>query len=125
MPWYAIHKIISMQRVDGIGKICVDENIILIEASDSSQAADIVLKNQEHYLLAYENLEIDSVRLICKFEGIRKILSISNEFEHDSKQNEKQPVSGSEITYNSYEIDGEDLLQEYMKGNSVLLDSID
>lgn len=123
MTWYAVHALVAMRRTDSIGPISVYENVFLVEAKDSNDAAAQGRSMAKVESAVEDDLTIDGVPAVRSFAGIRKVITISNPEPLDLDQD--RPVSGTEITYSEYEIDSEEELQKLAAGELVAVRYVD
>lgn len=114
MTWYAAHVVLSIRpRKKGVS-ITLYENVFLVEAKDSDEARRMAEDIGKKSVVGYSGLEVDGVPTICNYEGVRKIINISNPFPLD--QDEDRPVSGTEITYTEFQAKDFKDIRDFMKG---------
>lgn len=118
MTWYVASVIMSIKRVHGAQNgIPVYENFVLIEGNSPDEALQkaILLGKQEEQ--CNDDMTLDNEPAKMVFEGIRKIVNISNP-EHLSLDQEC-PVNGTELTYSEYLLDDEIQLKCLVTGKEV------
>ena len=92
--------------------IYLHENVFLIEANNSDHAISIATKIGQNEISGYLGLKIDDEDAICNFEGVRKIVNVSNPYPLD--QDGERPVSGTEITYTEFQVGDRAQLEDFM-----------
>jgi hypothetical protein len=115
MEWYAAHTLIAFQRDDGVGPVCVFENIHIVcaENSDSALVKARFISDSE-----FNNnglIEINGSPAKCIYGGVRKIVTVSNE---SPPQFEARPDDGSEISYIRYEVATHKDLENIISGEA-------
>lgn len=123
MTWYAAHVILSIHPQKRGAPITLHENVILIEAKDAESAKKIAEDIAGKSVAGYAGLEIDGVSTICNFEGVKKVINVSNPFPLD--QDEDRPVSGTEITYTEFQARDSKDVKEFIRGMEVSLKYIE
>ncbi len=117
MTWYAAHVVLSIHPKEKGASITMYENVFLIEAIDANEAKQIAEDVGRKSVVGYSDLEIDGAPTTCVFEGVRKIINVSNPFPLD--QDEDRPVSGTEITYTEFQAKTSKDIERFMIGREV------
>ena len=120
MTWYAAHIIMAIRTIEGgQGPIPVYENVFLIEASDRKEAVDKARKIGKEEALIDDKGTLNGKPAKWVFAGVRKIVSISNPYEHDPDQDRLRPIDGTEITYSKFEVADEVAIKRLAKSEEV------
>ncbi|EOX8447020.1 DUF4288 domain-containing protein [Salmonella enterica] len=125
MTWYVASVIMSIRRKDGRQKnIPVYENFILIEEESCEQAISKVKDMAvEEARIASERLTLNDKPAYMFFEGVRKLIKISNPPNIDLDA--VPPVSGTELTYSEYLVKNKKQIKKLVQGKSIKLKYID
>jgi hypothetical protein len=123
MTWFAVHTVITVQRVDQLGPISIYENIFLVQAANSSQAKLEGERLVKPEVDSDDDLTIDGFPAKRTFAGIRKVVNVSNPEPLDLDND--RPVSGTEITYSEFEVDTEDDVIKFVSGQELLIKCVD
>ena len=119
MSWYAAHVVMVVQRKSNRSKrFPVWENIVLIQADSEDEAFTKAAQHgrseagDDGGTFTWEG---QPARWI--FAGVRKITACADVA--------KRPSDGTEITYNEFEFDSPELLEKYLAGGAIRLQSTD
>lgn len=120
MTWYVAHAVFSVRLRSGKQKkLLIEENIYLLEAEPGEDAMTKAIA------IAKANLVDDATEMLndkpafTHFEGIRKIISISNPVERsDLDPCLDPPVTGTELSYEHLSL-SEAQLKRYLRGERV------
>ena len=124
MAWYAAHSIISIRPTRrSKGKVLVYENVILVEAKTDDEAREKAQKHAQAAIVEDQTLTIDGDPAISRFEGIRKLISVSNPW--PLSQDGERPVDGTEITYSKFLLKDEGALINLTEGKEVLIEYLE
>lgn len=123
MTWFAVHTVITVQRVDQLGPISIYENIFLVQTTNSSQAKLEGERLVKPEVDSDDDLTIDGFPAKRAFAGIRKVVNVSNPEPLDLDND--RPVSGTEITYSEFEVDTEDDVIKFVSGQELLIKCVD
>lgn len=125
MAWYVASVIMSIRKKSGKQKnIPVYENFILIEGSSGEDALNKVKEMAiEEAEIASDGLMVNDKPAFMYFEGVRKIISISNPtyISEDSTP----PMSGTELTYSEYLVKNKSQMKKLVQGKVVNIKYID
>lgn len=100
-------------------KLLIEENLYLLEADPGEDALEKAIAIAKANLVDDDSETLDRQPCVTRFEGIRKIISISNPIERDDlTQDDDPPVSGSELTYEHLLL-SEEQLKRYLRGERV------
>jgi hypothetical protein len=118
MTWFVASAIMSIKKKNGKQKnIPVYENFILIEASNSSHALEKAINISKNEASANCDLWLDEKPARMVFEGIRKLINISNPMNMDLDST--PPTTGTELTYSQYLIKTKNQLKNLILGKTV------
>ncbi|EOX8516929.1 DUF4288 domain-containing protein [Salmonella enterica] len=125
MTWYVASVIMSIRKKNGKQKnIPVYENFILIEGDTSEEAIKKVRAMAiEEAELSSDGLMLNDKPAYMCFEGIRKLITISNPT--DINMDSLPPVSGTELTYSEYLVKNKNQMKNLVQGKAVKLKYID
>jgi hypothetical protein len=124
MTWYVASVIMSIKKKSGKQKnIPIYENFILIEASDASHALEKVIDISKEEAAANCDLWLNEKPAKMVFEGIRKLINISNPVDMDADST--PPVTGTELTYSQYLIKTKNQLKNLISGKAVNIKYVD
>lgn len=117
MTWF-IAKIIISFTTPGSERVLVHENAVLVEGASTKEAWDhaTAIGKESEYEDPMETL--DDQPVTRRFEGIRSLISISNEPPLD--QDQDAPAHGSEVSYSVFEVAKSDL-NDLSEGNPVVV----
>lgn len=122
--WVVISAIISMRVKHGKQRnIPVYENFYLMELFSGE---DINIKAEEFVrsqLVEDSSLTLNGRPTYFSFEGIRKIISVSNPITEEIV--DSRPVHGTELTYSEYVLRNETQIKKLVNGEEVKLRYID
>lgn len=117
MTWFTASVLIAIKPESYAGgPIQVYENMYLLEAAtahDAFQKAKLLGREEA----SDDSLTIDDCPAICSFIGVRKLITVSNPFPLDLK--EDRPVSGTEVTYAVYQVADEMAASKLANGEEV------
>lgn len=117
MTWFIAKILISFSTSDS-DRVLVHENAVLVEGASTKEAwehAKAIGKEGE-----YEDPTetLDGQPVTRRFEGIRSLISISNEPPLD--QDQDAPAHGSEVSYSVFEVAKRDL-NDLSEGKPVII----
>jgi hypothetical protein len=119
MTWYTASVLISIKPEDYTsGPIQVYENMYLVEASTADDAIKIAEElGRQEGSIDDDGLTIDGKPATRTYEGIRKLISISNPvpFNMDGDP----PTNGTEVTYALYQLADESAVAKLASGEEV------
>ncbi len=124
MTWFAAHILIAMSKTsEPDGPFTVWENVVLLEAGDAAAALEMAQARGRADASADDSLTVDDQPARSQFAGVRKLINISNPEPLDPDGD--RPVSGTEITYSEFLVEGRDGLAKLADGESVVVDYVD
>lgn len=125
MTWYVASVIMSIKKLSGKQKnIPVYENFILVESECEEQAINVVKEQaRKEVEINSDGLLLDKQPTKMVFEGIRKLITISNPTSMDLDLS--PPCTGTELTYSEYVIRNKRQMKQLVKGKPVKLKYID
>jgi len=117
MTWYVASAIMSIKTNGKQKNIPIYENFILIEADSPNQALDKAIKISKDETALDDDLYLNGKPAKMVFEGIRKLIKISNPTDRDLDST--PPTTGTELTYSEYLIKTKNQLKNLVAGKSV------
>ncbi|MDK2125313.1 DUF4288 domain-containing protein [Parachitinimonas caeni] len=124
MTWFVASLVMSIRIKSGVQfELPVYENFVLMEGESSDVALKKAIAIGKKEELINDDLELDGLPARMCFEGIRKLINVSNPEPLDLDGD--QPVSGTELTYSQYLIQGEEALKSLVNGDEVELKYIE
>jgi hypothetical protein len=117
MTWYVASVIMSIKKNEKQKNIPIYENFILIEALDSSHALENAIIISKNEAAANCDLLLNGKPARMVFEGIRKLITISNPVDRDLDSS--PPVTGTELTYSAYLVKTKNQLKSLISGKAV------
>ncbi|MCL2872764.1 MAG: DUF4288 domain-containing protein [Betaproteobacteria bacterium] len=118
MAWYVASVIMSIKKKEGKQKnLPVYENFVLVEGDDSDQALEKTIAIARNEASANGNMWLDGKPARMVFEGIRKLITISNPVDRDLDSS--PPATGTELTYSQYLIKTKTQLKHLVSGKAV------
>jgi len=108
----------SIKKKEGKQKnLPVYENFVLVEGDDSDQALEKTIAIARNEASANGNMWLDGKPARMVFEGIRKLITISNPVDRDLDSS--PPATGTELTYSQYLIKTKTQLKHLVSGKAV------
>lgn len=125
MVWYVAHAIVSVRKKSGKQRnIPVYENAFLIEGGSHEEAMDKAIAiAKENASYGGDNLTLDDAPAFLSFEGIRKLIKISNPI--GMKADLAPPTTGTELTYSEFIVRNISQLKRLTAGESIKLTYVD
>ena len=108
MTFFAAHVLISMRKPSE-GRLLLHENVYLVEADSAREAWDVAESLGINEMAGYESLEIDEEMAVSKFEGVRKVVEVSQ-----INPGSKMLISGDELTYGEFQVDNSDVIKKLL-----------
>jgi len=118
MDWYAGHIVMCLELKDDPQDVfMVYENIVLIGAESSEEALlKAEAQGQSEADLLDDSTTLDGKPARWIYKGVRKVVSCV------CYPREQRPVSGDELTYNTYYLKSLDEVAKLARGESVSLE---
>lgn len=117
MTWFGVSIIISTRLKHGKQKkIPIYENVVLVEAKTSKEAAKNAAKLAKSQIVVDNSLTLDNKPAYLCFEGIRKVVNVSNP--EPLSLDKQRPINGTEITYSEFIINYSDI-EKLIEGKEV------
>ena len=124
MTWYVASVIMSMRKKGRKRKkIPIYENFMLIEAENSDQALEKAVNIAKNEAAVNDDLRLNGKPAKMVFEGIRKLITISNPVDRDLDS--VPPTTGTELTYSEYLIKTKKQLNNLISGKPVKIKYIE
>jgi hypothetical protein len=118
MKWYGVHVIMAIGPVKGrMTTYPVYENILLIKAKSPRHAMTKARRIARHEERIDDKLTTNGRPAVRLFLGVRKAVEITS----PPRYQRDEPLDGTEITYNYYEVNGRAALQRLATGKRVSL----
>ncbi|QBH96366.1 DUF4288 domain-containing protein [Limnobaculum zhutongyuii] len=121
MTWYVASTIMSVRkRKEKQKNIPVYENFLLIEGESEEYAIKKAQEIAEREAnISSDGLFLDDKAAYMVFEGIRKLITISNPVSIDSDS--MPPINGTELTYSEYLVKNRTQMKNLVQGRPVKL----
>ncbi|XKM13303.1 DUF4288 domain-containing protein [Orbaceae bacterium ac157xtp] len=125
MTWYVASIIMSIKKRSGKQRnIPVYENFILIQSDSAINAMEKAVElGEKSAAIESEGLLLNDKPARMVFEGVRKLITISNPAEMDLDNS--PPCTGTELTYSEYVVTTPTQIKRLVKGEPVKLKYID
>jgi hypothetical protein len=118
MTWFAVSALVSIRKAtERSGPWLVYENVILIEAGNADEANLVASRITREEVAVDDGFTIDGDSAVKEFAGIRKTITVSNPYPHNLDQD--RPVTGTEITYSLFRVEGQAELEKLAKGDEL------
>jgi len=120
MTWYVASVIISIRlKSEKQERIPVYENFYLVDGISSNEALQKAIAIGGELEKSNNDMTLGDEPAHMVFEGIRKLVNISNPYPLDLDKN--APVNGTELTYSEYMLDNNEQINRLVKGEDLII----